>query len=263
MTQIASNNPGNYTIGGMRLFWADKLGTAGTPVAVNALDAGTSTITLTGDVTTEYVTGVWFTISGSTDMDGDYRVVSSSLVTTNTEVVVAQTFVSTTADGNASTTHTAELNFGNVVTGALNSDITPLDHYSAKTGTRKKDRRVIQEVAVNINITVDEPTAELVKYWTLAGDITEIAGSPTIKKFSPFTNFEQEGRPRFQGVSDTGNEFEWTPWNAQIAPDGDFTYNAEDWSEFSFSLEILDDTTSHPTTPYGEWFHYGVGTQLN
>lgn len=263
MTQTAPNNPDNYTIGGMRLFWADELSSAGTPVALAAVDSGTSTITLTGDVSAEYVAGTWFTISGSTDMDGDYRVVSVSVPATDTEVVVAQTFSGSTVDGNASTTHAVELNFGNVVTGAFNSDISFLDHYTAKSGTRRKDRRVIQEAAINIAITVDEPTAELVRYFMLAGDITDIAGPPAVKKFSPFTNFEREGRPRLQGISDTGNEFEWVPWKAQLAPDGDFTYNDEDWSEFSFSLEVLDDSTAHAATPYGEFYHYGVGTNLN
>lgn len=148
-----------------------------------------------------------------------------------------------------------ELYFGNVVTGGFNSDITFLDHFTAKSGTRVKDRSIVQELTVQINLTCDEPTVEMMNFFMLGGDVT--AGV-----FQPFTNLERNGSCRLFGVSDTGNEWGWEVPVCTVKPDGDFTYNDQDWSQFSFIVEALADA-SDPTAPYGDLTHYGVGENIN
>lgn len=151
-----------------------------------------------------------------------------------------------------------ELYFGNVVTGGFTSDITFLDHYTAKSGSRVKDRSVVQEIEVTISLTCDEPTVELMNYFMLGGDIT--AGTPDT--FSPYTDLEKNGSGRLFGVSDTGNEFGWDFTDATLKPDGDFSYNDQDWSQFSFTCEVLADDTV-PASPYGVLSHYGVGEDID
>lgn len=145
----------------------------------------------------------------------------------------------------------SELYFGNVVTGSFSSDITFLDHFTAKTGTRVKDRSIVQEIAVTVNLTVDEPTQELMNYFMLGGTIT--AGV-----FAPYTNLERNGSARLFGVSDTGNQWLWEIPKCTLKPDGEFSYNDQDWSQFSFIVEVLDNSSATPTTPYGEVTHSGV-----
>lgn len=152
----------------------------------------------------------------------------------------------------------SELYFGNVVTGGFNSDITFLDHYTAKSGSRVKDRTVVQEIAVQINLTCDEPTVELMNYFMLGGTI--VAGTPST--FAPYTDLEKNGTARLFGVSDTGNEWGWDMTSATLKPDGDFSYNDQDWSQFSFICEVLSDD-EEPTAPYGTVSHYGVGEDID
>jgi len=144
-----------------------------------------------------------------------------------------------------------ELYFGNIVTGSFNSDITFLDHFTAKTGTRVKDRSVVQEIAVVVSLTVDEPTVELMNFFMLGGDVT-------LGVFAPFTNLERNGSARVFGVSDTGNQWLWNIPKCTLKPDGDFSYNDQDWSSFSFTVEVLDDSSTTPASPYGTVTHDGV-----
>lgn len=150
-----------------------------------------------------------------------------------------------------------ELDFGNIVSGSFSSDISFLDHFTAKSGTRLKDRSLVQEISISINLTSDEPSEELLNLFTLGGTITTHV-------WAPYTKTERKGSARFLGVSDTGNEFEWEIWKCVVKPDGEFTYNSEDWSQFSFIVDILDDsaTPAHAASPFGTITHAGTGSNL-
>lgn len=151
----------------------------------------------------------------------------------------------------------SELDFGNIVTGSFSSDITFLDHFSAKSGTRLKDRSLVQEISIVINLTSDEPTEEMLNLFMLGGAVASHV-------FAPYTKTERTGSGKLYGVSDTGNEFTWEIWKCVVKPDGDFTYSDQDWSQFSFQVDVLDDssTVGHETSPFGQVTHAGTGTNL-
>ena len=145
----------------------------------------------------------------------------------------------------------SELYFGNVVTGSFSSDINFLDHFTAQTGFRVKDRSLVQEITVTIALAVDEPTEELMSLFMLGSD-------PDANTFTPYTDLERRGASRIYGVSTTGNSWEWQIPLCTIQPDGEFSYNDQDWSQFSFNVEVLADITNNEASPYGIVTHHGT-----
>lgn len=143
-----------------------------------------------------------------------------------------------------------ELYFGNVVTGSFSSDINFLDHFTAQTGQRVKDRSIVQEITVTVALTVDEPTEELMSLFMLGS-------APATNSFTPYTELERRGTSRMYGVSTTGNSWEWQIPLCTVQPDGEFSFNDQDWSQFSFNVEILADLST-PAAPYGTVTHHGT-----
>lgn len=238
-----------------------------------------------------------------------------------------------------STQYQGYLYLGNCVTGGLTPTVDNLDHFSAKSGTRLKDRRVTRQISMAFNITLDEPNAANMNLFMFGAGITDVAAVPstvvnnetavirtnqsilipykaptaiTVKKgattlvldtdytitdvlgyksikrisssvavlegdvvtlgytyarpafrqFKPATRPLREGKALIQGVSDIGNEWEYFIDYCSLAPNGDFTYNDQDWSQFQFTLEILDNSTAQASTPFGTMVHHGVGQNI-
>lgn len=232
------------------------------------------------------------------------------------------------------------LYLGNVVTGGLTPTVDNLDHFTAKSGKRLKDRRVTREVSMAFNFTLDEPNVFAMNLFMYGAGVSKVAAAPATavaaqpmvandleglilpqkgataivvtnvtnpgplvlntdytvedilgykriktittvdvvngdvltvaytydkpahRTFKPATRTLREGRALVQGVSDIGNEFEFEISKCSLAPSGDFTFNDQDWSQFQFSLEILDNSSAAPTTPFGEFRHHGTGQDI-
>jgi len=259
MSQVALGNPENYTIGGMRFYFAENL-SGEASAAITAVTA--SSFTIAGDLTANFGVGAKIRVSDSTGNDGDYYVTGSALSVGETVISVEETVPDLTVDGDITRIRLPELYLGNVVTGAFSSDITFLDHYTAKSGTRSKDRSIVQELAVNINLTMDEPNVDAMNLFMLGGTIDAATGTPEYRRFAPFTKTERNGGARLGGVSDTGNEFIWTIRRSTLKPDGEFSYNDQDWSQFSFILEVLDNSSEDNVYPFGFMDHYGVDEDI-
>lgn len=82
------------------------------------------------------------------------------------------------------------------------------------------------------------------------------------KLFYPATKLEVIGQAMFFGVSDTGNEFMRSFAKAQIEPEGTFTLDDADWSNFQLRLKILDNSDAVPTAPFGLFRHFGAGQDV-
>jgi hypothetical protein len=97
------------------------------------------------------------------------------------------------------------------------------------------------------------------------GDVVQIEYKYDVlahKLIKPTSNTEIKGMVRLFGVSDTGNEFIYRIDNAQITPNGDFTFNKDDWSTFQLVINVLDNSENAPSSPFGEFEHYGIGTDF-
>lgn len=231
------------------------------------------------------------------------------------------------------------LYLGNVVTGGLTPTVDNLDHFTAKSGKRLKDRRVTREVSMAFNFTLDEPNVIAMNLFMFGAGVSQVAAAPAtavtglaavasdlepvtiphkgataivvkkgittlvlntdytvvdllgykqikrvtasvavangdaitidyeydapaLRSFKPATRTLREGRALIQGVSDIGNEFEYEVSKCSLAPSGDFSFNDQDWSQFQFSLEILDNSSADPNTPFGTMKHHGTGQDI-
>lgn len=233
---------------------------------------------------------------------------------------------------------------GNVVEHSFESEKDVLDHFSTKTGTRRKDRSVNREVTEALVLTLDELSTLNMKNFfrgdaitsvpastataTVVDEVAQLSGTELVmlgngynasvvvvkditgvttytvttdyllvvdsitgytgirrvdggaisdgdyvrigytydvrahKKFSPQIKVSREGQALFFGVSDTGNEFMRSFNRVALDPEGNFSLNSEDWSQFQLRADILDDSAATPTAPFGLFLHYGVGTNL-
>ena len=70
------------------------------------------------------------------------------------------------------------LYLGNVVTGALTPTVDNLDHFTAKSGKRLKDRRVVREVGMGFNLTLDEPNAAAMNLFMFGAGVSDVAAAP-------------------------------------------------------------------------------------
>lgn len=69
------------------------------------------------------------------------------------------------------------IDLGNVVENEAEQDVTTLEHFTSKSGTRRKDRELVSEISDEITLTLDEPNIDNVRIFMRGGDITDVADS--------------------------------------------------------------------------------------
>jgi hypothetical protein len=227
---------------------------------------------------------------------------------------------------------------GNIVSAAITAAIDRLEHYTAKSGARIKDRTVVRQSNFSVPFSFDEPnpynlntlfmgdaqpataaadtavitgeahtcytgrafflpkfataTALVVKDVTdvttyvlntdytlvtlgkMIGIIAKVGGAitdatvvhvtytkavPAGKSINPLYNPSKSGKAILQFVSETGNNFMWEIPSTLISPDGDFSYNDQDWSQVKMRLDVQSNGGANP---YGLVTHFGVGSNL-
>jgi hypothetical protein len=231
------------------------------------------------------------------------------------------------------------LYLGNIVTGGFNLSPDILEHFSAKSGTRLKDRRLVRQANMTFTCTLDEPNPIAMNMFMLGAGVSDVAAvtggtvvdepsvihtrdafylrwqnptsivvkkgattlvldtdytvgnfqgyatikrksastavlegdavtvsysytRPVLRTFKPMTRVLRTGKAIIMGVSDVGQEFEHEIQYCQLTPNGDFSYNDNDWTQFQLTLDILDNTTADSATPFGQIYHHGAGANL-
>lgn len=66
---------------------------------------------------------------------------------------------------------------GNVVTATDEQGVDILDHFTTRSGTRRKDRSLVREITDEILLTLDELAYENIRMFFRAGDVTEVAAA--------------------------------------------------------------------------------------
>lgn len=69
------------------------------------------------------------------------------------------------------------LDLGNVVTASDEQAVDVLDHFSARSGTRRKDRSLVREITDEVLLTLDELNKDNLRMVFRSGDPTEVAAA--------------------------------------------------------------------------------------
>lgn len=66
------------------------------------------------------------------------------------------------------------VDLGNVVEGPITQDVTFLEHFSAATGTRVQDRKIVSEVKSTLTLTLDEIDVQNMRLLLFGSTITDV-----------------------------------------------------------------------------------------
>lgn len=125
---------------------------------------------------------------------------------------------------------------GNVSALVLTPNLTTLDHFSSRVGTKSKDLSIVLEKQLTLKMTMDEVTAKNIAIMLL-GSVDEAAiDGPVIDIFA--VN-EITGALRFVGANDVGAQCTMDLWNISFKPDGDFSLISDEFNEMEATADVL------------------------
>lgn len=125
----------------------------------------------------------------------------------------------------------AKRDLGNVPKFELSPNVTLKDHFSSRTGTKTKDRSIVQEVAMKVTMTLEEFNVE-----NLA---LAVLGTVTSNTVDLLSNTQLTGQIDFQGTNDVGAKVDITLYNVQISPTGNLGFITDDWGGIEVTGEAL------------------------
>lgn len=118
-----------------------------------------------------------------------------------------------------------------------------LEHYSSRSGAKRKDKEVTIQVGYMVSFVLDEfSVANLVKF--LRGSLV---GTYQI---TANTNLTKEYAVRFTSDNATGPNQIWNFHKCTLKPNGALNLISDEWNSMPFTGEGLDDTENNPTSPY-------------
>jgi len=118
-----------------------------------------------------------------------------------------------------------------------------LDHYSSRSGTKKKDKSITLESGYKLSFDLDEISILNLKMY-LKGTLL---GQNVIRAN---TDLNKEYAIKFISDNPTGPDERWEFWKVKLSPNGAFSLIGDDWSKVSFNGEGLADEAGHATSPY-------------
>lgn len=132
------------------------------------------------------------------------------------------------------TFQTTARSIGNIVTSGLSSDVTYVDHFISVNGKRKKDKVVANTSVVTINFTFDEMNQDNLAKFTLS--------SSSASELLVLQNTLDEGSAQLMVKTSIGQDLIYRIPKCVIKPEGDLTFDAENWHEAPMSIEVLEYT---------------------
>lgn len=124
---------------------------------------------------------------------------------------------------------------GNCPSFKLTPTVTKLAHFSSRSGTKKKDKEIVTEQSVTLELTLDEITDE-----NLA---LALMGTNTAGVFGLLQETLVQGTISFTGTNDEGNLVSWTG-EVSITPSGSIDLISDDWAVITISCEVLADPST-------------------
>ncbi len=148
------------------------------------------------------------------------------------------------------------LDLGNVVEAPQESEKEEVEHFTAKTGSRKRDRKVNRDISEDVVITLDEPTVENLRHFFQGGAVIQrpaIAATPpadwvTVTAYAlgdfvkPTTPNGFYAQAIVAGTSDAG-EPTWPTTDLTTIVDATVTWRMYEDTQVADEVMQLDRTT--------------------
>ncbi|MBX9757209.1 MAG: hypothetical protein K2Y29_00420 [Beijerinckiaceae bacterium] len=124
---------------------------------------------------------------------------------------------------------------GNATVFNMSLGVERLDHFSARSGVRAKDRSVVIEKSATLSITLEEFTEENLRLALMADQ--DSTGENRIG-----INTEIRLMVRFTDTNDVGAKYVWTFPQVDFVPEGELQLISEEWGSFQLSGEVAVQT---------------------
>lgn len=118
-----------------------------------------------------------------------------------------------------------------------------LDHFSSRSGTRKKDKTAILETGYTLSFDLDEISV-------LNMQMVLKAGVQNGHVLLANTALDKEYAIRFESDNPVGQNKKWEFWKCKLTPAGPISLISDDWQKLSFTGDGLTDTDNHADSPY-------------
>lgn len=142
----------------------------------------------------------------------------------------------------------AQRDLGNAPEIEITPTIEKLDHFSSRSGVRKKDRTVVIEKGATLRIVLDEVTAENLAM-QLMGEVT--SASDGTKSFRILSISEITGAFDFTGTNDIGQKVHIVLPRVSFGPSGSFSPISDEWGQLEVTGEILATEYTDGTSDFG------------
>jgi len=126
---------------------------------------------------------------------------------------------------------------GNVTGMTLTPNITTLDHFTSRAGTKLKDLTIILEKASTVKIVMEEFTADNLGLM-LCGDADGFAvgGHPTVEIFSEDAI---NGELKFVGTNEVGPQMTVDLYNVSFTPTGAIDFISDAFGNMETTADVL------------------------
>lgn len=125
---------------------------------------------------------------------------------------------------------------GNVPVFEFTPSIDKLDHFSSRSGVKKKDRSVAVQKTASVKLTLDEWSAANLALALLGEIDTNTAGQEVIDIFAASSI---QGELKFTGTNDVGARFEWHLLSVEFIPGNSVSPISEEWGTLEVTGDVL------------------------
>lgn len=125
---------------------------------------------------------------------------------------------------------------GNVPEFEVTPNVTKLDHFSSRTGTRSKDRSIVTEKGLTLRMVLEELTARNLAMFLL-GAVDD--ADPAAVSIDIFSQASFIAAVKFVGTNDIGAKWTYIFPQVEFAPSSSLNLISEEWGNLELSGEIL------------------------
>ncbi len=133
------------------------------------------------------------------------------------------------------------IDIGNVTSLEFTPKVTKLDHWSSRTGTRKKDRVVATAVEAELKFVAEEWTARNLQMALLA---SLESPSGTIQTLDLLTRPLRACKLKFVGTNDVGPKWNFEFLNVTLTPSAALNPISDEWGKIELTADCLADPTT-------------------